>query len=823
MHRAAHAVTARHPDRTTPVVALCEHGLRAVQSVIGVIGAARLLVPLDVRDPHERLSSIVTTSGATLVVTTRDHADDALAIAPACAVLFLDEIDAFPDGPFRVEIDEHTPGIVIFTSGSTGAPKGVVLSHAAIVGKAIGQLHTGSVMTGERSVLNASFAYTTAYSRLFGSLCNGATVYTYDPRSRGQRAYPEWINTNGIDSVGFMTPLLRSLTDAPETAKMPAVRNVSVGGDTVYGRDIVRARPLFGPDTAFQTGFASTECGAIASYHLPPGIDPDPGVVPFGLAHPWVEITITDPETGVPVPDGEPGRLVVVSPFVALRYFAEPELTAATFFTTPDGRRGYRSSDLVRRRPDGLLEHLGRIDARVKIRGALVALSEVERVLVSLAGVGAAAVVGAPLPDGGHRLIAYVVPAPGPSPSAWQLRRDVGARLPTTMVPSAVVFVDELPLNPSGKLIRSALPPAPEPARVAYVAPVGSEGHLSEVFAEVLGVDRVGRDDDFFDLGGDSLGVVELLAAIQEHFGVEVVASTILEAPTVRELAPRLTHRRGSGSSVVVPLRTTGKGIPFFCVTGGGAPALSLRALAEAMAAGGGEERPFYAVQPRGLEERAFPDRTIEAAARRVMREIRAAWPSGPFILGGYSFGGTVAFETACRMEAEGLRLLLLVVLDALAPGVRVRPTRAQRVERRGQELRANAPSRTVEQAATMAARAARLGWRSALAHADRRVALTSAGLFPRQGLDQYELFLRLNGNMARVYRPQATFSGPAVVVRSEVPPGRARTLDDLGWSTAVRGPISIVDVPGDHLSMVRHPNVATLGSRLAGALEEVT
>jgi thioesterase domain-containing protein/acyl carrier protein len=468
------------------------------------------------------------------------------------------------------------------------------------------------------------------------------------------------------------------------------------------------------------------------------------------------------------------------------------------------------------------MEHLGRIDSRVKIGGALVALHEVERVMGELDGVGAAAVVAPPIPEGGHRLVAYVVPAPGPAPSTWQLRRDVGARLPTTMVPSAVVFIDALPLNPNGKLIRSALPPAPEPVRKPYREPRGHDRQLAELVAEVLGVEQVGLDDDFFDLGGDSLGVVELVAAIQERFGVEVVASTILDAPTVAELAPRLGNRRDPATSVLVPLRTSGNATPLFCFTGGGAPALSLRALAEAMATVGPEEHPFYAIQPRGLEERALPDRSVGAAARRGLRAIRATVPTGPFVLGGYSFGGVVAFDLACRMQAVGMRLPLLVILDTVAPGMRSRPTRVQRLERRGREVRDDTPGGIVAKSTTMATRAATVAWRSAAAHAERRISLTGAGLFPRQGLEQYELFLRLNGAMSRAYRPKGTFDGPAIVVRGDVPPGGHQGLDDLGWSNFVTGPITVIDVPGDHLSMIRHPHVVTLGSRLAHAIEGV-
>jgi amino acid adenylation domain-containing protein len=822
MHRLARAVQGRHPDPATPVVVLCEHGVPAVLAMIGVLAAGRLLVPLDVRDAHDRLAAIVSDSSATLVVTAREHAEAARAIAPRCALLLLDEADDLSDAPVDVDVDANTPGLVIFTSGSTGTPKGVVLAHSDLVAVGLRQGLCGRSLPGDRTPLTGSFSYVGACGAVLGALCNGASVITLDPRTHGPSSYPEWLNANGIRDIGFMAPLLRSLVDADDVPHMSAVREVRVSGDTVYGRDLVRARPLFADDVEFNLRYGTTETSSVASYRVGPGDDPDPGPMPLGTPNPWVEVRIVDPETDEPVPDGHAGRLVAISSFVALGYFNDPDLTAAHFFTTPDGRRGYRSGDLVRRRDDGLFEHLGRIDSRVKVRGALISPSEVERTMAGLDGVGTVAVVAEPLQDGGHRLVAYVVPLPGSTPTAAQLRRDVGRRLPTTMVPSAVVFLDSLPLTERGKLMPAALPPAPAPVRRPYRAPTGAEARLAELFEDVLGVDHVGRDDDFFDLGGDSLGVVELVAAIHERFGVDAVASTVLDAPTVASLAPRLGHRRDRHSSVVVPLHVAGGGTPVFCFTGGGAPALSLRVLAEALAAAGGEVHPFYALQPHGLEERASPDRTIGAAARRGLHAIRSTRPTGPFILGGYSFGATVAFDLASRMEADGLRVPLLVVLDTLAPGVRVPLTRRQRLARRRRQARASVVGSPLHRGATTTARGASIAWGSARAHAQRRVALMSAGLFPRQGLEQYEVFLRLNSAMSRAYRAMRTFAGPVIVVRSDATPTAASAPRDLGWSQFVTGPITVIDAPGGHLSMIRHPNVTTLANRLARAIDQV-
>ena len=231
------------------------------------------------------------------------------------------------------------------------------------------------------------------------------------------------------------------------------------------------------------------------------------------------------------------------------------------------------------------------------------------------------------------------------------------------MVPSTFVALDTLPRTVRHKLDRAALPEPPQFERPPYREPTGHEADVAALFAEILGVDRVGLDDDFFDLGGDSLGAIELQEGIAEQFGIDLPTSTLLEAPTVATLSARLLHRRPGRTSPVVPLRTGRGGVPFFCVTGAGAPALSLRALTDAI-----DDRDVYTIQARGLEERAFPDRSIEAAARRYLREIRALQPTGPYTLGGYSFGGLVAFEMASRLRAAGEDVTLLVLLDTTAP-----------------------------------------------------------------------------------------------------------------------------------------------------------
>jgi amino acid adenylation domain-containing protein len=780
VNRVARAIVDAEPDPSIPVAIIARQGIEPVVAFLAPLQAGRLSAPLDAGEPIERLRRMVDTSLATTVVTERRHFEVARAAAgDRRRVIVVEDtahLDSRPPEPPR---HGPTPGFIVFTSGSTGTPKGVVIADPHLVRNMIAQRDFTTFPLDARIPLIASFGFSTAVGQVIFPLLLGATVCPFDLPSGSARQFAEWVNQHDVTTLSIVPSLLRALAALEPAVSMPSVQTVTLVGEQAYGRDVVRARGIFGSRATFVNAFGSTEAYTVANYVVGPDDDPGEGPLPAGTLSPSVTATIVGIDSDEPVRDGEAGRLIVVADFMAHGYWDDPDLTAAHFFTAADGRQGFRSSDLVRFRADGNLEHLGRLDARVKVRGAMVSVSEVERALREIDGVEDAAVASSELVDRGTRLVAYVAGTEDAELSVQALRRELAERLPTTMVPGAFVIVDQLPRTVRGKVDREALPPLPVPP--PYREPVGKERELAELFSEVLGVERVGVDDDFFALGGDSLAAVELIAGIGERFGVDVPSTTLLDAPTVGRLAPLLGHRRSRRASVVVPLRTDRTGLPLFCVTGAGAPALALRAFADAFTS-----RPVYGIQPRGLEERAVPDWSVGAAAHRAIRDMRAACPAGPYMLAGYSFGALVAFEAARRLEATGDDSGVLVILDGHAPRRRRKPT----------------------------ARA----WRLA-----KKLQLLTAGPLPRRGLQQYEQFLELNMLMDDDYAPTRTYGGALLLLRThlDVPDGaRGRYAQrDFGWSRVVTGPITIVDVPGDHLGLLRQPMVAVVAAKLREAL----
>jgi thioesterase domain-containing protein len=246
-----------------------------------------------------------------------------------------------------------------------------------------------------------------------------------------------------------------------------------------------------------------------------------------------------------------------------------------------------------------------------------------------------------------------------------------------------------------------------------------------------------------------------------------------------------------------------------------------------------------YAIQARGLEERARADHSVEAAAKRNILAMRKVQPHGPYLIGGYSYGGFVAFEMACRLRELGEEVAHLVILDTTGP-INTFPV-SSRMKARAEQFRKAAPTSRLQRAAVVAARAGRFGVKSLYAHAERRVSLSSAGILPRKGYEQYELFLRLNARMSYEYHPTRTFDGPLLVVRGRMSDGRPpnapmplelegieksdylpdspRHLNDLGWSKLVTGPVTVVDVPADHLGLLRAPAVEKVGQVVGDTL----
>jgi thioesterase domain-containing protein/acyl carrier protein len=490
--------------------------------------------------------------------------------------------------------------------------------------------------------------------------------------------------------------------------------------------------------------------------------------------------------------------------------------------------------------PDGCLELLGRTDAQVKVRGYRVHPGEVEAALTEHEAIRQAVVKAVPGPTGGPRLVAYLVSAIDPPPPPGALRRFLLERVPAYLVPSAFVVLDAMPLNANGKADLAALPPPPHraPRSEAFVAPRSPLEHqIAGIWEGLFGIAPIGASDDFFDLGGDSLLAAALASAIEETCGRSLAPAVLLEAPTVETLAAALRREDRAFDESLTVLRASGARTPLFFVHNDHGRGLYTHALGRAL----DPDRPVYAIHLHGLGTHPLPG-TVEAIAADRVRAVRAAWPRGPYVLGGHCYGGIVALEMARQLRAAGERVEAVVMIDTPAPACRARllhgvSAALGRVGGLSPAARATFLAR-VDRAAEGIVERVRAG-------RARLLRLARAGLRHQAAA----IGRRLTGAARRIARLAGAGDDPAFhaappdvaaaawqtyrrAIRRYVPAGydgavtlfRAEELEaprpDLGWAPLLPR-LEIEVVPGDHHTCVtRH--VGAFASRLEARLQRL-
>ncbi|HYH82826.1 MAG TPA: amino acid adenylation domain-containing protein, partial [Longimicrobium sp.] len=520
-----------------------------VAGVLGALAAGKTYVPLDPAWPEARMRQVLDDAAATLVLADRAGHAAALRLAGSlragpAAVLQVESLEpaAGAEPAVLPDVPPEQLAYLLYTSGSTGEPKGVAQSHRNVLGHI--RAYTSALRIGpeDRLTLLASYATDAAVMDLFGALLNGAALHLFDVRRRGVEPLAPWLRSRGITLYHSTPTLFRALLPGggPPGDRFPSVRRVVLGGEAVVRSDFERFREHFAPGCVFVNGLGPTESTLALQCFMDHSTEPRGHAVPAGHAVDGVEVLILD-DFGEPAELYARGEIVVRGPHLALGYWGRPGLTAAAFVPDAGGRgaRMYRTGDLGRGLPDGAVEFLGRRDHQVKIRGYRVEPDEVAAALGRYPGVREAAVVPRPSAAGGAAvLVAYFVAEEPLAPEA--LRAHLAALLPDPMVPAAYVPLAALPLTSSGKLDRGALPapPADGYARRGHEAPAGhAETALAAIWAELLGVERVGRHDHFFELGGHSLLAVQVISRVRRVLGVEVALGEIFQHPALADLA----------------------------------------------------------------------------------------------------------------------------------------------------------------------------------------------------------------------------------------------------------------------------------------------
>ncbi|WIV54660.1 non-ribosomal peptide synthetase/MFS transporter [Amycolatopsis nalaikhensis] len=670
-NRLAHRLRDLGVGPGTLVGVFAQRSFELVVALLGVLKAGGAYVPLDPEYPADRLAFMLGDAAAPVVLTQAALRDTLP--GTTATVVVLDDLAETAGQPATAPeplASAEDPAYVIYTSGSTGRPKGVPNGHRGIVNR-LGWMQDAYRLDGSDAVLQKTPAsFDVSVWEFFWPLLTGARLVLAEPGGHKDAAYlRELLVTEGITTAHFVPSMLTLFLAEPGVDAVTALRRVVCSGEELpldTAREFVRRLPhcelhnLYGPTEAAID---------VTAWHCTPEALAEVSSVPIGAPIRNTRIYVLD-QRGNPCPVGVPGELHIAGTGLALGYHNRPELTAERFVPDPfHGGRMYRTGDLAHWRPDGTLGFLGRLDHQVKLRGLRIELGEIETALREQDGVRDAAVLVREDTPGDKRLVGYVVGDADPA----ALRTALKQTLPDYMVPPSFVTLDELPLTPNGKLDRKALP-APVAARDASTALVEPSTPLqvllADIWRDVLKVDELGIDDDFFDLGGHSMLATQVVARIAKA-GHQAGVMDLFQHRTIRDLATFLEGDRDDSGHLLYELTkpVAKPTLTYVCFPYGGGSAIVYQPLADALPSGYSLFSVAIPGHDVGLSEEAVPfDELVERLADEVLERI-----DGPLAIYGHcGVGNALAVGVARRLEERG-RALEVVHIGAIFPFARIK------------------------------------------------------------------------------------------------------------------------------------------------------
>jgi amino acid adenylation domain-containing protein len=563
----AHALLERCGVGPGRVALLLRHDAPLFAAALGVLKAGKTVVALNAGDPPARLERIRRHTDAELVVTDPAHRDLALraGFAPAEVLIVPEQPGSSPEAAPELVAHPDDVAFLIYTSGSTGRPKGVIQTHRNALHNVLRHTSAAGLSSDDRVALLASMSGGQGIGIVWSTLLNGATLCPFPTMERGITGLAAWLEAHRVTVLVASASVFRSFV---RTLREPVdgIRLVRLASEAAFDADFDAYRRHFSNGCLLLNTFSSSETGNIARSLLAKDAQIPAGPLPVGRAAEGIEVFVLD-ERGAEVPPGEVGEIVVRSAYLSPGYWRNEALTAERFVADGDARL-FHTGDVGRLSEDGVLTLTGRKDLQVKVHGSQVVLPEIEAALASRREVTAAAVQASSSARGDVKLTAYVSAPAGATITASHLRKGLRAALPAHAVPTSFVFLDSLPLTPHGKVDREQLaqiePESPSPS--------GSEEPLNEteellgaIWTDALELDRVGRGEDFFALGGDSLAAAVIAAGVYSALGVELDLCAVAGSPTVGEMARLVDRLRSSApaeASSALPKAPQGEPLP---------------------------------------------------------------------------------------------------------------------------------------------------------------------------------------------------------------------------------------------------------------------
>jgi amino acid adenylation domain-containing protein len=555
-NRAAHAILAARGEGPEPVPFITEHGQAGIIAMLGIMKAGKAYIPIDPFYPPAWIANILDDLQAGLALTNNQNlglAISSLGASQAAQVLNLDALAAdLPVSNPGLRLAPTDMAYILYTSGSTGKPKGAIHSHQDVMHNMIAQTNDLLLASSDRFALFISFGFEASRFCIYGALHNGGLLSLYDIRSRGLRDLPDWIAQEQI-TVLLSTPstFRHMFSLIPETRRFPSVRVIVLGGEPVTSQDVAHFRGHYSRRCVLVNTLGMTETGIIARQMIDAHSEIGGHSVAAGypIGDKWIELV---DEAGQPVPDGQIGEILVKSRYLSPGYWGQAALSEERYSPDPalEGVRIFRTGDLGRLREDGSLEHLGRKDSQIKIRGFRVDVAEVEAVIHQHGGVKNAAVIAREVRQGlgEKQLVAYVEAGTKSPPTRTELREYLSSQLPEYMVPSLIVFLDSLPLTPTGKVNKRELPSPEEVGQTrarVYVPPRSlTEELLVNIWSDILGIEELSVHDRFLELGGDSLHAARIIERIVLVFKQKIPHQVLFQNFSSAELAEIIQQKQ---------------------------------------------------------------------------------------------------------------------------------------------------------------------------------------------------------------------------------------------------------------------------------------
>lgn len=824
----------------------------AIAAFLGILKASGAFVPLDAGFPVESIRYMI-----------RDAQLRHFVVDSAGA----QKLSGIPDGDrFFLNVEEESnesseaPDVagdpsdlayIMYTSGSSGAPKGIMIEHRGIV-RLVSKPNYVNLSPEETILQLAPLSFDASTFEIWGALANGAKVAIAPGEKPSLSDIAVCLDQCRVTTLWLTSGLLNAMVDEHPRA-FRRVRQLLAGGDVLSPHHVRRAIEAM-ENGCVINGYGPTENTTFTCCHRVRTEDTLASSIPIGVPIGGTEVCLLNADLQ-PVPEGESGEIYIGGQGLARGYWNRPELTAEKFIENPFPghrlERLYRSGDLGHYNSRGEIEFDGRLDLQVKVRGFRVELTEIEFVINGFAGIASAAAAAEQTVSGQKRLVCYFVRKAGAEVSAADLESFARNKLPSYSIPSEFIELERIPLSENGKVDRKLLSQyqakqfSDDTSRSAqaFVAGARDSSRSAQAFVAVvrdssieaggqleleligmvkqlLRVSEVSLDDDFFKLGGDSLLAAQLFSRIKSRFGKKLPLATMLEAKTVRRLARVI----GDDSwvppwSSLVPLKTAGARPPLFLVHPIGGNVLTYNGLAERLQA----DQPLYALQAAGLDGESPALSSLEEMASHYVRAIRTQAEEGPYYLGGFSAGGIVALEMAHQLEQAGDRVALLALFETIIdPPLRALLHHSQLVESYRRLARITEWNLSYLRRTGLTAFVQKK-WRNLKMNASIAAFETLNRLSSRTGarwavpspLPTEEAFLYAISK----YEP-GTYSGYTVLFKTR--DSDLYSADAaLGWKAVATGNLEIHQVPGDHDTMLRSPQLELLVAQLTRVLDK--